>query len=93
MAVSLEQRTANLQWQIRNYVGQGYRVVSQTPTTAQLVVRKRIGLVEMVVWTVVIGMSAGLALAIFLPYYWNRRDSGIYLEVDSEGTIIEYPFG
>lgn len=58
-----------LQVQIDWYVKQGYRVVSQTDTAAQLVKPK----VFSFVWFV-------LMLGVFyLPYYLAKRDKQVYL--------------
>lgn len=65
------------------YVGQGYHVVSQTETSAQLVKPKRLSIVWALIWLIV-GM--GLGLILYLLYYVSKRDKQVYLTV-TEGRV------
>lgn len=74
--LSQEQRSEILQKEIRKYVKQGYRVVSQTSTTVQLMRDK--------------SFSKGcgcLALPLYLIFWLGRRNPSVYIEVDEHGKI------
>lgn len=91
-------RTAVLQAEIDRYARRGYRVVSQTPTTAQLIRPKRFALLPFLVaaslflvflLTAVAAASyvwAGVGL-IPLAIYARRGDKAAYLTVDDAGRI------
>jgi len=79
---SLEERRAILQREINNYVRRGFRVVSQTDTTAQLIKPKRISLFWAIVWTFLI-----VGIILYLLWYIVQRDQSVYLEVDEHGRI------
>lgn len=68
---------AVLQREINAWVKRGYRVVSQTDTTAQLVKPKRFSLL----WFFI------LLGVLYLPFYLFARDKTIYLTVDSLGRV------
>lgn len=74
---TLEQRRALLQREILRYVRQGYRVVSQTDTAAQLVKPKRFSLLW---FFILLGI-------LYVPFYLFARDRQAYLEVDANGRI------
>lgn len=82
--VSLAERRAILQGVIAKFVRQGYRVVSQTDTTAQLVRPKRFSLLWAALWF----LFFGIGLLVYLIYYMAKRDSQIYLGVDAYGKVI-----
>lgn len=64
-----------LRFQIDHYVGQGYRVVSQTPTTAQLVKPKKFSLFWALAWF----LCAGVGIVVYLLYYASKRDHQVLL--------------
>ncbi len=80
---SIEERRTILQREINNYVRRGYRVVSQTDTTAQLVKPKRFSLLWALFWFLMLFVG----LLIYLLYYISKKDNTVYLEVDEYGHI------
>jgi hypothetical protein len=81
----LEVRSAALQARINFYVGMGYRVISQTDTTAQLVRPKRFSLVWFLIWLLLlIGWLFYLFYHLFL-----KREIQVYLSVDELGRVNE----
>src|SRR6185437_8101191 len=66
-----------LQAEIDRYVRQGYRVVSQTDTAAQLVKPKTFSFF----WAVV-----GF-LVLYVLYYLSKHDRVVYLTVDATGKV------
>lgn len=73
-----------LQDRINRYVGKGYRVVSQTPESAQLVKPKRFSLVWFVVG-LLLGLVPGL---IYVGWYMRKRDEQVYLYLEG-GEVRE----
>ena len=81
---STEQRRETLQQRINQYIRQGYRVVSQTDTTAQLIKQKQFSCLWATLWFLLFGIG----ILIYLFYYASKRDEQIYLEVDIYGRVI-----
>ena len=77
------ERTEILQREITKYVRKGFRVVSQTESTAQLAKPKKFSLLWALLWFFLFGIG----LIIYLIWYWSRRDQTVYLEVTSAGKI------
>jgi hypothetical protein len=76
-ALDTAEQRAVLQREIHRFIQQGYRVVSQTDTTAQLVKPKRFSLL----WFF-------LLLGLFyIPFYLFARDKTVYLTVDPLGRL------
>lgn len=67
-----------LSQEIQRYIKQGYRVVSQTETTAQLVKPKQFGCLTATLLTL---LTAGIFLLFYLFYYASKKDETIYLAV------------
>ena len=66
-----------LRHQVEHYVAQGYRVVSETPESAQLVRPKRFSLLWFLVWFLFLPpLFGGL---IYLGYFASKRDRQVYL--------------
>ncbi len=80
---SPEQRREILQNRINQYVKQGYRVVSQTDTTAQLIKPKQFSCLWATLWFLLLGIG----ILIYLFYYASIRDEQIYLKVDMYGMV------
>jgi type VI protein secretion system component VasF len=81
----IETQRVALQERVRHYVGQQYRVVSQTDTTAQLIKAKRFSLVWFLIWCcTVVGWLGYLFYHLFL-----KRERQVYLMVDSQGRVTE----
>lgn len=79
---TLDQRRAILQKEINNYIRQGYRVVSQTDTTAQLVKPKRFSWFWFIIWALLI-----VGWVLYLVWYFVQSDKSIYIEVDERGNV------
>lgn len=73
----MEQIHPALQKEIDRYVKQGYRVVSQTSTTAQLIRPKTFSCLWASLWLLV----AVIGVFFYLFYYWGKKDETIYLQV------------
>jgi len=61
--------------QIHWYVKQGYRVVSQSETHAQLVKPKQFSFVWAFLWF----LCLGVGLIVYLLYYAAKKDQQVYL--------------
>lgn len=79
--VSLEQRGAILNAEIRRYVSNGYRVQSATSTTAQLVKPKKFSFFWALVWFLIFGVG----ILVYFAYYLAKKDRTVYVEVDESG--------
>lgn len=74
----MEQIHPLLAQEIQRYVKQGYRVVSQTETTAQLVRPKKFSCLLATLLTI---LTAGIFLLFYIFYYAAKSDETIYLAV------------
>jgi hypothetical protein len=72
-----------LQGEINRRVADGYRVLSQTETTAQLVKPKTFAFGWFLLWT----LLTGVGLILYPAYYLAKRDRQLYLTVDDRGTV------
>ena len=88
---SIEQRTAILEERIGQLVRHGYRVISRTQTTAQLVKPKEFSLLWALLWLLVTLCVFGLGILIYLFYYLAQKDTTVYLEVDPYGQAKVTP--
>ena len=70
---------AHIDWHIR----QGYRVASQTATSAQLVKPK----VFSFVWAFFWFLGFGVGILVYLLYYLSKRDKAVYLSVAANGVV------
>lgn len=82
--ISIEQRSAILQKWIAWYIDHGFRVISQTNTTAQLVKPKSLSCL----WVILFGLTI-LGLIIYLVVYLLSKDKQVYIEVDPAGQVIQ----
>lgn len=78
-ALPIEQRREILNREVASFVRRGYRVISQSDTTAQLVKPKRFGCG----WAIVALFTVGLALILYLM----QKEQSIYLEVLPNGKV------
>lgn len=78
--LSIEHRQEILQREINKYIRQGYRVISQTNTTAQLVRPKRFSCLWFFINLILL-----FGWIFYLLWYWSKRDEQIYIEVDING--------
>jgi hypothetical protein len=76
-------RAAILDKEVQKYIWRGYRVVSRTPTTAQLVKPKQFSIILAILGLII----AVVGLVIYLIIYMAMRDSQVYLTVDENGRI------
>jgi predicted amidophosphoribosyltransferase len=81
--MSLAERRAILEQAIAKYSSSGYRVVSQTDTTAQMVKPR----VFSCLWSLLWLLFFGIGLIIYILYYLSKRDGIIYLSVDRNGQL------
>ncbi len=72
-----------LQDHINWYVRQGYRVVSQTDTAAQLVRQKQFSMM----WFLLGLLAVGVGAVLYIIYYTLKRDTTVYLTVQTDGTV------
>jgi hypothetical protein len=80
--LTIEQRREILQREINKYLRQGYRVISQTDTTAQLVKPKEFSCL----WFLINALLL-IGWIFYLLWYWSKRDKQIYIEVDVNGKV------
>jgi hypothetical protein len=64
----------------------GYRVVSQTDFTAQLVKPKQFSILWFVLWLL---LAVGPALLYVLYYFAVKKDRAIFIEIDEAGWVRE----
>lgn len=83
IALSIEDRSGILDREVGSYVRRGYRVVSRTPTTAQLVRPKVFSRVWAFVWFLMLGVG----LIVYLFWHASKRDKQLYLTVDEDGHV------
>lgn len=70
--------------EIRKYVSFGYRVVNQTPTSAQLVKPKEFSALWAILWFLV----CGVGVLVYIFYYMGQSDTTIHLSLNPDGTVI-----
>jgi hypothetical protein len=85
-ALTLEQRQAILQNEIRDYVSRGYSVQSVTSTQAVLSKRKK---VKVITHLFLAFVTVGFWLIIPLIQIINRKQYTVILTVDSFGKLIK----
>ena len=73
-----------LQLHIDWYVKRGYRVFSQTDTTAQLVKPKEFSFTSAVLWFLLFGVG----LLVYVFYYAAKSDNTAYLTVGTENLVV-----
>lgn len=83
IALTEAERSAELDAEIQRYVRNGYRVVSRTPTTAQLIRPKTFSVVAAIFWTLILLVG----LLIYLLIYAAQSDEAVYLTVDDYGRV------
>jgi uncharacterized BrkB/YihY/UPF0761 family membrane protein len=76
---------ANLQAEVNRYVRKGFRVTSQTLTSAQLTKRKKFSFLFAILWLLV----AGVGILVYLLYYAAKQDKQVYLTVDAAGKVTK----
>jgi hypothetical protein len=86
--LSVEERRTLLQREIEQYTARGFRVLSQTDSTAQLVKPKVFSFVWAFIWLVLTLWGFGFGLAVYLIYYLAKRDTQIYLVADEFGISL-----
>lgn len=86
ITISAEARNAILQREVASYLRKGFRVVSQTHTTAQLVKPKKFSFVWAFLWLLVWFFG----ILVYLIYYAAKRDEQVYLEIDERGFVMRH---
>ena len=85
---SMATRRAALHNSIATYLAQGYRVVSQTDTTAQLVKPKQFSCLLAAIGAALFWTGFGLLFLVgYVIYYLASKDQQIYIMVDEYGTV------
>jgi uncharacterized BrkB/YihY/UPF0761 family membrane protein len=72
-----------LRQEIDQLVRDGYRVVAETETSAQLVKPKVFSFVWALIWFLLLGFG----LLIYIFYYLAKKDTTVYLSVTPDGSI------
>lgn len=81
-AVRVADPAVLLQAAVDDYVRRGFRVVSQTPTTAQLVKPKTFHFVLFLVTLLLFGLGL-----LYLFWYLAQKDTQVYLTIDADGRL------
>ena len=81
--LTLDARKQILEREIVRYSKRGYRVVSRTDTTAQMVKPRQFGCLAATLWTLLFGVG----LIFYLFYYLAKKEDVIYLSVDERGRV------
>lgn len=81
--VTIDQRREILQREINGYLKRGFRVVSQTETSAQLLKPKVFSLLWAFLWF----LGFGIGIIVYIIWYMAKRDETVYIEVDDKGHV------
>jgi len=81
--LSTEDRAAVLEREVQNYVKRGFRVMSRTDTTAQLVKPKHFSLII----ALICFLLAVFPFILYLLIYMASKDETVYISVDDKGKI------
>lgn len=81
--LSTEQRQAILKKEITQYVGEGWIVINETGTSANLVRKKKFSFWWALLWFLL--LFVGLIVYIF--YYMSKNDETAYISVGRSGEI------
>lgn len=81
--MTLDMRRNVLEREIQQYVRKGYRVISQTDTSAQLLKPKKFNLILAVLLLILMV----LPFIVYLLMYMAAKDTTVYITVDANGTI------
>lgn len=79
-----EMRREILMREITFYVRRGYRVMSQTDTSAQLVKPREF---SCLIATIAL-LLAFFPFVVYILYYMSQRDQVVFIEVDPYGHIV-----
>jgi len=78
-----DERENILNQEIGKYIKRGFRVISHTETTAQLIKPKKFSLLWAFLWFLLLGIG----LLVYVFYYVAKKDQAVYLEVDEAGKV------
>lgn len=81
--MTTDMRRNILDKEIQSYVRKGYRVLSQTDTSAQLVKPKKFNLLI----AVILLICMVLPFIIYLLMYMAAKDKTVYITVDPQGRV------
>jgi uncharacterized membrane protein len=79
-----EQIHPTLAFEIQRYIKKGFRVTTQTNTTAQLIKPKHFSFLWAFLWF----LLAGIGLLVYVIYYMAKKDEIIYLQVVNDQVTI-----
>jgi hypothetical protein len=82
--ISEVERSAILNAEIVRYVRLGFRVVHQTPTSAQLCAPKRFAFEWAFLWF----LLGGVGILVYVSWYMAQPDTTVSLSVDPSGTVV-----
>lgn len=87
--LTVAERSARLETEIRRYVREGFWVQARTDTSARLVRPKQMH--PAVVWAsfLLIGIGVFIFIAYYL-YFLGKRDQVIEISIDAEGNVSRY---
>jgi hypothetical protein len=72
-----------LRAEIDRLIRDGYRVVSETETSAQLVKPKAFSFIWALIWFLLLGFG----VLIYIFYYMAKKDTVVYLTTGPDGSI------
>ena len=81
--LQLSERSDILSNEINKYAGIGYRVVSRTETSAQLVKPKEFNFLAALLWFLLLAVG----VIIYILYYLSKKDDTVYLMVSKNGKV------
>jgi len=84
MALTIEERAEILQIEINRYLQRGFKVLSQTQTTAQLMKPKKFSCLLATLGLLLLGVG----FLIYIFYYASQKDTQLYIQVLDDGTIL-----
>lgn len=83
--MTTEMRRNILEQEIQSYVRRGYRVLSQTDTSAQLIKPKKFSFLLAVLLFIIMV----LPFILYLLWYMASKDKTVYISVDAAGRITK----
>jgi uncharacterized membrane protein len=83
MMLSVAERTAILNKEIARYTKKGFRIIDQTPTSAQLAKPRTFSCLFATLWFLLFGVG----LLIYLFWYLAKKDTIVFITVDEQGRV------
>lgn len=82
-SLTTDERKNILEQRLQGYAKEGWRIASQSDTTAQLMKPKQFNFVLAVIFL----LLGGIPFVIYLFWYLAAKDKTLYLTVDLDGTV------